>query len=158
MNLLLFTFLKNTLPYIAVGIAGFGLAFGIQELRLANVEQQFAQYKIDQQALIQHQIDQAAIQRKRVYDEFIQARATLQKDIDAGEVFKRCVAAGKCGVRHPVSSCPEPSIPTSERADATSTDAVPAAAGDAAINECAQTTLMLNKLQEDIEAQPGYNQ
>ena len=158
MNLLLFTFLKNTLPYIAVGIAGFGLTFGIQELRLTHVEQEFAQYKIDQQTLIQHQIDQAAIQRKRAYEDFLQTQAELKKDIAAGEVFKRCVAAGKCGVRHPVSSCPEPSVQTTGYIAIASTDAVPATPGDAAINECAQTTLMLNKLQEDIEAQPGYNQ
>lgn len=157
MSALFFTLFKSAIPYLVAGIAGFGLAFGIQELRLTHVEQAFAQYKIDQQKLVQQQIDQAAIQRKRAYDDFLQTQEALQKDIAAGEVFKRCVATGKCGVRHTMPSCPEPSVSTSERVDGPGSDAVPAPAGDAAINECAQTTMMLNKLQADVEAQSGYS-
>ena len=158
MNLILLTFLKNAAPYVAAGIAGFGLAFGIQELRLTHVEQQFAQYKLDQQAVVQHQIDQANKQRKEAFDVYQAQQKQLEVSIQAGEVFRRCVAAGKCGVRNPVPRCPEPSVSTPERADGPGPDAVSATTGDAAINECAETTLRLNNLQADIEAQPGYPQ
>lgn len=159
MSTLLIMLLKNALPYLVAGIAGFGLAFGIQELRLTRVEQQFAQYKIDQEVIIQHQIDQAVIQRKKAYDDFLQSKAILQKEIEAGETFRRCVAAGKCGrVQRDMPACPSTSISPAGNSNAIGSDTVPVVTGDAAINECAQTTLMLNKLQADIEAQPGYIQ
>lgn len=145
-------------PYIAIFIAGFGLAFGIQELRITHVEQEYAQYKIDQQQLVQHQIDQANKQRKDASDAYQTKQKQLEVSIKDGEVFRRCVAAGKCGVRNPVSSCPQPGVSSSGELDATGTKPVPPVTGDAALNECAQTTLMLNQLQIDIEHQEGYNQ
>ena len=35
---------------------------------------------------------------------------------------------------------------------------IPLAVSAAAINDCAMTTLQLNQLQQDIEAQPGYKE
>jgi len=155
MNPIFLVFLKSALPYLVAAIAGFSLAFGIQELRITHVEQEYAQYKIDQQLLIQHQIDQANLQRKKATDDYVQTKAALEKSITAGDVYRRCVAAGKCGVQR----CPSgavPGIPTSGEPDGISADAVPLTPGDTAINDCAVTTLMLNKLQSDIENQEGY--
>jgi len=145
-------------PYIAIFVAGFGLAFGIQELRITHVEQEYAQYKIDQQQLVQYQIDLANKQRKDASDAYQTKQKQLEVFIKDGEVFRRCVAAGKCGVRNPVSSCTQSSISSSGEPDAVGTNSIPAPSGDAALNECAQTTLMLNQLQTDIEHQEGYNQ
>lgn len=155
MNPLLWSLLKGALPYALAAAAGFVLAFGIQGVRITRAEQEFTQYKLDQGLLIQHQIDQANKQRKESADAYQAQQKQLEVSIQNADVFRRCVAAGKCGVR-PATTCPATSLPTAGAPDGPGTDAVPAAAGDAAINECAQTTLMLNNLQADIEAQPGY--
>jgi len=157
MNPLFLTFLKGAIPYLIAAIAGFSLAFGIQELRLTAVEQDFREYKLDVLAEIERQTDIANTKRKKASNDYIQAKADLKKAIDTGEVFKRCVAAGKCGVRNnPVYSCTDNRIPTTGEPDGVGTNPVSTSVGDAAINECATTTLMLNKLQTDIESQPGY--
>jgi len=155
MSALLFALLKSAAPYAVAMIAGFGLAFGIQELRLIHAEQEFAQYKIDQQVLIQQQIDAANAQRKKVSDDFIQAKAALQKDIDAGNVYRRCVAAGKCGVQRCTPNT-DASVPATGELDDSWAVPVSATIGDAALNDCVATTLMLNKLQDSIAGQAGY--
>lgn len=155
MNPLLWPISKGALPYALAAVAGFVLAFGIQGVRITRAEQEFTQYKLDQGILIQHQIDQANKQRKEAADAYQAQQKQLEVSIQNADVFRRCVAAGKCGVR-PAAACPSAGVPTTGSVDGTSPDAVSAAPGDAAINECAQTTLMLNALQADIEKQVGY--
>ena len=93
------------------------------------------------------------------------ARQEFADAIQAGEVFKRCVASGRCtGARNPSGVCE----PTTRRAgnglsapakfDGASANPVSAPGVDAALNDCAVTTLQLNHLQQDIEAQQGYSQ
>ena len=156
MNPIFFILLRSALPYAIAMIVGFGLAFGIQGLRLTHAEQEFAQYKLDQQQLVQRQIDQANAQRKAASDDFLQTKAALEKKITVGDAYRRCVAAGRCGIVRSAPACPGATVSPAPGIDAAGADAVPAPAGDAAINDCAVTTLMLNKLPADIEAQPGY--
>lgn len=158
MSPLFLSFIKGAFPYLVAAIAGFSLAFGIQELRLTSAQQEFAQYKIDQQLLIQQQIDKANAQRKAASDDFLQTKTALEKTITNGEVYARCLRAGRCGG---VSNLPGGSglkLPAAGRINEAGANTVPAATGDSALGDCAITTLMLNKLQDDIEKQEGYTQ
>ena len=157
MSTLLLTLFKNSIPYLVAGIAGFGLAFGIQELRLTHAEQEFTQYKQTQTQLIQEAKDAANKQRDVADAAYDTASKKLETALADGDAYRRCVAAGKCGRVRPAPACTGVTLPTTSTADVSGANAVPAPTGDAAINDCAVTTLMLNHLQADIEAQPGYS-
>ena len=157
--------LLRIIPLAVSAAAGFAIAWGIQGLRLTSAEQEFVDYKQEQVRLAQKRKDDADKQRNEAATRYADASAELGKQIDEGEVIKRCIASGRCSVaRNPSGLCES----TSRRAGAglsapnsthgSSANAVPPTGSDAAINDCAVTTLQLNSLQTDIEAQPGYKE
>ena len=158
--------LKKFWPYIVAFMLGAtlagGVAWKVQGLRLTSAKQEFAKYKLDQDAAEITKAKAADKQRKGASDEYDKLKTQLDAQITAGDVYKRCVAAGKCGVRQSTCSGSGIRLPTAVRTDEGGSDAVPvgqegSAEGDPVINDCAVTTLMLNRLQMDVEAQPGYN-
>ena len=162
------TLLKPFLPYIAVAFvafsAGFGGAWKVQGLRITSVEQAFTEFKQEQVRIYQEAQDAADKQRVKATEAFAAKSEDLAKAIEAGDVYRRCVDAGKCGVR----VLKQPTCATGIRLPATDsahdpgTDAISLVARAAeeypVVNDCAVTTLMLNQLQTDIENQPGYSQ
>lgn len=150
------TFLRTFWPYIVSAALGFGVAYKLQGFRLASVKQEFSDYKTEQQRLVIEHTLAADRQREKSAKEYAQLERTLQDEIKGNEVYKRCVAAGRCGVRV-ISNCPVPAVQTSGRPDEVRADSIPATEPDATLaNECAATTLMLNRLQAEIEKQRGY--
>ena len=170
--------LKKFWPYIvaaALGAAiGGKLAWSIQGYRIdsakrdtAKVEAEFEQYKAEQIRLHNERERVAEKQRAEAAATFIQLKGELNDEIAKGEVFKRCVAAGRCGaVRVPIQSCSGSGIaaaPTT-RLNATGENPIPLAGKLAApasgefevVNDCAIATLQLNRLQVFIEVQDGY--
>jgi hypothetical protein len=157
------TLLRPFLPYIIGAVlafsAGWGGAWHVQGLRLTAAEQRHTQYVQEQTRIRQEAIDAANLQRDKANQAYELASQQLADSIAAGDVYRRCVAAGKCGVRKP-ASCPAPTVPPAIRPDEASADTVPSprepATDETLAGECAVTTLMLNSLQRDIEAQRGY--
>ena len=161
----------TVLLVLIVGAFLFGVSSGgsaawwIQSLRVKNAEQELVDYKQEQVRLEQEKKDAADKQRNEAADRYSKVSKQLAESIEAGDVFKRCVAAGRCGLpRNPSGVC-EPTtrragagLSTPDSAHGSRADAVPPAGSDAAINDCAMTTLQLNSLQTDIEAQPGYKE
>lgn len=173
MTRLLALFAGNPLIFIGAVLAvfAFGVATGgsaawyAQGLRLTHAEQEFTGYKQEQTRINQEAKDNADHERAQASKKYDAARAELAGAVESGEIYRRCVAAGKCGartVRVPVSpTCAGGfRLPTAVRSDEAGTDAVPTVASPAeeipVINDCAVTTLMINQLQEAIEAQAGY--
>ena len=82
------------------------------------------------------------------------------------DVYRRCVAAGKCGARvqYSVSSCkPTNGIQTTFGTHAAGSDSVPVTGEpttkgpqDSVLADCAVATLRVNYLQGLIEKQSGY--
>lgn len=157
--------LKRFWPYIVAAVGGFIVAWGIQGLRLTAAEQAFVQYK---QAQAQVAIDAETVarkQREESANEYAKNLSALQRQVAAGETYRRCVAAGKCGVRV-TTACAGIRLPSAGGADGLPTVELssPARTAEAelpgevmpVVSDCAQTTLMLNQLQADIERQPGY--
>ena len=146
--------------------AALGLGFGVQTHRLDNAKLEFSDYKVAQQKEVQRQITVADKQREESANEYQEVKKQLEASIKTGEVFKRCVAAGKCGVRY-VTVPPRTvkSLSPASRANAASADSVPVAGEPAAevadvgdvVTDCARTTLQLNMLQADIEKQEGFS-
>ena len=169
----LLVLLKKFWPYIvaaAVGAAISGkVVWEVQQFRInsakrdtAKVEAEFEQYKADQ-IRMKAEFDRVAEKQRAVASEqFAKLKGDLTDEIVKGDVYRRCVAAGKCGaIRVPVQSGCSASIrlPATGIAAGTGPDAIPVADESAApqvVNDCAITTLMLNRLQADIEAQPGF--
>lgn len=155
--------LRPLLPYLLIAGAGSLLggvsAWQIQGVRIDNVHNEFHAYKLEQTRIAQEAKNVADEQRKKAAEDYYNQQLLLDASVKAGEVFRRCVAAGKCGRVPNVSTCATGvRLPSSGGTDAPRPDAVPATAGDAAevVGECATTTLMLNRLQIGIEEQPGY--
>ncbi len=151
------------IPYAISALAGFAIAWGIQGLRVTGAEQEFVDYKQDQVRIVQEQKDAADKQRDEAAKRFSAERADLAKEVEAGDVWKRCVMAGRCSVPRNPSGVRDTTrregagLSSTGRVDDRSTNELPASPGDATLaNECAVTTLQLNHLQADIEAQPGY--
>lgn len=152
-------------PYLIAAGVGFGGAWWLQGLRVTAVEQEFTQYRQDQVEAKQKADEAAEKRRTQQEKDYAVERQKLVTQIEAGDAYRRCVAAGKCGVRV-VSSCPTSGngISTPGLAYGTGTDPIPVTPGttpttgegDPVIGECAATTLMLNQLQEAIESQPGF--
>lgn len=153
--------LLKAAPYALAAALAFGLAWWIQGLRITAAEQEFTSYKQKQAQIIQEAKDEADKQRLAEGKKYDDMAKGLADEIAKGEVFKRCVAAGKCGR---VSNVPFGSgirIPAARSAHDLSADAIPLAGesaeeGAQVVNDCAVTTLMLNQLQTGVEAQPGY--
>lgn len=149
-----------------VGVsAGGSASWYVQGLRITAAKQAHTQYVQEQTQKRQEAIDAANLQRDKADKAYQLAAQQLADSIAAGDVFRRCVAAGKCGVRQPTCATgirlPTAIRPDETRADAVSLSAEPAKTlasepDETLANDCAVTTLMLNSLQSDIEAQPGY--
>ena len=151
-------------PWLLAAALGFG--FGVQTHRLDNVKLKFSDYKVAQQEEVQRQITVANKQREESSREYQEIKKQLEVSIKDGEVFKRCVAAGKCGVRYVTApSRTVKSLSPASRVDAASADSVPVAGEPASevadvgdvVTDCARTTLQLNMLQADVEKQEGYS-
>ena len=151
--------LLKSIPYALAASIGFGLAWGIQGLRLTSAEQEFIAYKQEQTRILQEHNTYEAKRQKESALAYEAARQELADSIAAGDVLKRCIAAGRCGaspvtrVRQPAGSAGNGISPPS-RIDEASADAISSAGKLAA--ECAVTTLQLNQLQDDIAKQEGY--
>ena len=162
------TLLKPFLPYIAVAIVAFSTGFGgawkVQGLRITSVEQAFTEFKQEQVRIYQEAQDAADEQRVKAAEAFAAKSADLAKAIEDGDVYRRCVDAGKCGVRvlKQPTCTPGIRLPATDSAHDPGTDAISliarATEEDPVVNDCAVTTLMLNQIQTDIENQPGYSQ
>ena len=157
--------LLRLIPFAVSAIAGFAIAWGIQGLRVTGAEQEFVDYKQDQVTLEQKRKDDADKQRVEAATQYAIARQELADAVAAGDVYRRCVEAGRCGVpRNPPSLCESSTnrsvaaLQASAKPDGPIADPISAAGDIAAINDCAVTTLQLNSLQADIEAQPGYKE
>ena len=159
--------LLRLIPVAVSALAGFAIAWGIQGLRITSAEQEFVEYKQEQTRIFQEQKDAADKQREAAAKDYAKAQEELAKSIEAGDAFKRCVAAGKCGVANaapgvrPGSRSAGAGLSSPGRLNATSTNELSATGESAApgvVFDCAYTTLQLNHLQADIEAQPGYKE
>ena len=151
------------IPVAISAAAGFAIAWWIQGLRVTGAEQEFVDYKQDQVTLEQKRKDDADKQRVEAATQYAIARQELADAVAAGDVYRRCVEAGRCGVpRNPPSLCESSTsrsgggLSAPNKPDGSSANAVSLAGDATAINDCAVTTLQLNHLQADIEAQPGY--
>ena len=156
------TVLRSVLPYAIVASVGFAGAWWLQDLRVTAARQEFTQYKQDQKDAVQAAKDKAEQDRVQQEKEYADERKTLLTQIEAGEAFRRCVAAGKCGVRNnPVPAGSGISATATDSAHDPGTDAISlisrATEEDPVVNDCAVTTLMLNQLQTDISNQLGFN-
>lgn len=151
--------IKRFVPYGVALVAGWGMAWHIQGLRLTAAEQAHEQYILDAQRAQQEARDYADKQRAESEKRYDDAKKQLMAAIKNGDVYKRCVASGRCdGLRVGESLRQTGAIPTGIRFDATGSNSVFAAGTATAgvVSECAITTLQLNQLQAAIEAQEGY--
>lgn len=146
------SFLRMAWPYLLAASVGFGAAWNLQGLRLDAANNKFDAYKVEQQRLINEAKEKADKQREESEHDFKLKLDKLKAD---GDIFKRCVASGKCGGMLGVSPNPSPKLSPSGQPNATGADTVSTAGGDApqVVIDCAQTTLQLNQLQADIEKQ-----
>lgn len=151
-------------PHIMAFIVGFGIALKIQDYKITGLKQEHTEYIQEQTRLVQEEIRHANEQREKSAKDYESAKKDLASQVAAGDVYRRCVAAGKCGVLA-ISGSQNGSVPPAGRADGTSSDTVPTAGvGSSQIDDknntlasdCATTTLMLNHLQRNIEQQTGY--
>ena len=158
--------------FVAGMTTGGSASWYVQGLRLTASEQVHIQYVQDQTRIRQEAIDAANLQRDQADKAYQLASKLLADSVSAGDVMRRCIAAGKCGVRYVARACPaSESVSPAERPDVASAHELPATAEPAAeidhtehvldmvdpvVNDCAVTTLMLNSLQADIEGQKGY--
>ena len=158
--------------FVAGMTTGGSASWYVQGLRLTASEQAHIQHVQEQTQIRQEAIDAANIQRDQADQSYQRASKLLADSVSAGDVMRRCIAAGKCGVRYVARSCPAiESVSPAERPDVASANTVFAPAEPAAkidhtehvldmvdpvVNDCAVTTLMLNSLQADIEGQKGY--
>lgn len=154
-------------PYALAAAIGAAGAWWVQGVRIDSLRTEHQTYINDQAELLRKsQAASMRIKEQSDYD-YQAASSRLADEIERGDVYRRCVAAGRCGavVRVQSVACSTPGTTQAARElDAARTYTVPAGPGgspdgseDAALaNECAATTLMLNRLQVLIESQPGY--
>ena len=175
MAALLLNFLKAWWPQIsAICITfslGFTAAWQVQGLRIDAVNNDKEELRLEfdswRYSLQQQEADlatQRATIRQTESIKYEELKNELEKQIKSGDTYRRCVAAGKCGVRvqhvQTGSTCTINSVQTSNGTDATSTDTIPIAGDSTAevVADCARTTLQLNMLQESKTNQPGYTE
>lgn len=147
--------------------SGGSAAWWIQSLRVKDAEQEFVKYKQEQTRIFQEHKDAEAKRREESADRFSKARAELVAQVEAGDVWKRCVLSGRCSVPRNPSGLRDTTrregrgLSSPGRLNDRSTNELSAAGESAApgvVFDCAYTTLQLNHLQADIEAQPGYKE
>ena len=156
--------LRRFWPYIVAFAIGFSMAWGIawkiQGVRLDRAQNEFTDYKLEQQRIVQESIDLMNKKRQEVANDFLSKEAALKKDIEAGEVFKPDESGGGKFAGCVVPTCsPGISLPALGGSNANGPDAISAFTGtteDPVIGDCAQTTLILNQLQKEVENQEGY--
>ena len=162
--------LAKAAPYAIAALIAFALAWGIQSLRLTSaklevkeVQQEYTAFRQEQTRIFQEHRDAADKQRKESDLAYEAAKKQLADNIETGAVYRRCVLAVRCGPTS-VGVCKQPTnttgigISAPRKPDDPGQNELPLAGNDAAINDCAVTTLQLNSLQADIEAQPGYKE
>ena len=162
MNPLALTILKRLIPFAIAFSFGFGVSWSIHGLRITAAKQEFTTYvqKIRQEA--QDAEDEADRQREQAQRDYATASKQLEDAIARGDALSRCIAAGKCrGMpKQPVcagSSAAPVQAPTG--VDDAGADAVFAAASvadEGVTADCARTTLQINRLQQSIRLQAGY--
>lgn len=161
---IILTLIRQFWPYLVAFSIGASLAgssaWTVQGYRLTAARQEFTNYQQEQTRVFQEAQHHADLQRNEANQAYERASQQLKNSVLAGDVYRRCVAAGKCGMRQPATCAGGIRLPPAGVADATRTDPVPAtgdpAAAEPVVGECAETTLRLNQLQADIERQPGY--
>ena len=151
-------------PHLIAFALGAWSAAAVQEIRIERVEQEFTAYKqtIEQQALRHEAAENVRRQDNAI--EYAAQQGVLNYEIEQGVVYRRCVAAGKCGVRQPTACSASLRLPTLGGIDAAGANAILAGrepaeeSGEApeVVGDCAVTTLRLNRLQAEIEGQEGY--
>ena len=160
--------LAKAAPYAIAALIAFALAWGIQSLRLTSAklevkegQQEYTAFRQEQTRIFQEHRDAADKQRKESDLAYEAAKKQLADNIETGAEYRRCVLAGRCGPTS-VGVCKQPTntagigLSAPRKPDDPGQNELPVATGDAAINDCAVTTLQLNHLQQDIEAQQGY--
>lgn len=145
-------------PYLVAASVGWGAAWHIQGLRITSTKQEFVAYKLqiaDAETKRQQESDE---QRAKSAQEYAHLSELLDNEINQGVVYKRCVDAGRCGVRKQSCSVQTVSVPATSGANEASTDAISTRQepAETLAGECAETVLRLNRLQASIEAQAGY--
>jgi len=153
MNPLFLTVLKGAAPYLVAGALGFFAAWWMQGLRVTAVEQDFKEYRLAQDVLATKAEAKATADREASGIEYAKKLEVLRDD---SEIFKRCIAAGKCTGLPKQPAMPGLKLQTSVGLNGTGPNTVPAAGEPTTpqvILDCAQTTLMNNALQADIEKQ-----
>lgn len=153
--------IKGAVLYAISAAIGFSAAWWVQSLNvtaakqaLTTLEQSVKQARID---------DEEAKEKARLAAQarYIEVSKQLENANESHETYRRCVAAGRCGVRVERAVCAGSGVTLSPRVgvDAGGANTVPAQSGAATevgetlANECAVTTLRLNQLQASIEAQ-----
>lgn len=155
-------FVRTFWPYVLAGAIGFVPAWWVQGIRLdsakgdvATVQRKFDDYKTEQRMLLVEAGEAAEKRRAETIKEWSGKYAKLKNDSD---IFKRCVAAGKCGGLRPVPDSARLQLSAPSRVTPASANAVPTAGRGQedvpeVLKDCAVATLMLNVLQADIEKQ-----
>lgn len=162
--LALVAFFRGAFPYLIAGAIGFSVGWWIQEFRVDRAQSEtmevnlrFTAYKIEQDRLrVQHGLD-AEKRREETIKDWSAKYAQLQKDT---EIFRRCVAAGKCGgLSNVPGNSPSLKLSGTLGIDATPKGNLPAATGATAdetplvLRDCAADVLQLIQLQDDIRKQ-----
>jgi len=151
-------FLRSAWPYLLSGVVGATLSWQVQSIRVssaqrdtAEVKREFEDYKTEQKRLLVVAGEQAEKRRAETIKDWSKKYADLQKDHD---IYKRCVAAGKCGRVSNLSGGSGIKLQAASGIDGSVANAI-FTPGDIpeVIKDCAITTLQLNALQADIEAQ-----
>lgn len=157
------------LLWIVLGSVAFGAASGgsaawwIQGVRIDAAHNELTAYQQEQTRLAQEAKDAADAKRGKDGAIYAAMAKELSDEIAKGEVFRRCVAAGKCGRVRDVPAGTGLRLPPVAGVDEDRGSAVPAAGEPAAeviplVADCAKVQLRLNVLQAEIESQPGYPQ
>ena len=152
---ILLSIARTSWPYVVVASISASVVWWVQSLNVRSCRLEFSEYRTEQSRLISEANEKQRIRQEETSKTYQSQLSKLEKD---HEIYKRCVAAGKCGaVWVPnLSSCGSGiKVQATDGTDATSANAVPPATGVAeeALRDCATTTFMLNRLQDDIASQ-----
>ena len=150
--------------FVAGATSGGSFAWWVQGVRLTAAEQNHTAYVQNLKAQEQENRDKADRKREVAAQQYADLERRLNDEIESGVVYRRCVAAGKCGARvlKPTSCSASIRIQTVSGVDEAGANAIPAGREPAAegaddvVSDCAVTTLRLNRLQAEIEGQDGY--
>lgn len=149
---------------ISAFVAGGSAAWWVQGVRVQDAKTEFRDYKLDIRAQEIDMKDRADQEREAATQQYSYLERKLNDEINAGVVYRRCVAAGKCGARvlKPTSCSASIRLPAISGNDGAGADTIPVGREPATeeraevVSDCAITTLRLNRLQGEIEGQDGY--